>query len=353
MKIITLISLLALSVISFPSANAASAVLPPVKVLEVKKSDTPPTMDLLGTVHSRNRVELTASISGKLEFVAEPGLFVAKGDVIARFEQYPLMLQKLEQQAQLKRAEINLNYLARELKRQKELRKHSNTSQFQLEQTQSEHDLALSDLEIAQLKIKQIDDQLSRTLVLAPFPGVITQREKRAGSDVNRSEPLVQLLDTQQLEVRVFAPIRYLSQLSTKSQAKLVSVENEAIQLTANESTIIPAADPRSQTFEVRINLPIDANEFWTSGQLIKVRIPLAQERVALSVHRDALILRRDGTYVVRVNDNNQAERVKVEVGQGNGDWVNIKGDLRAGERVVVRGGERLQGGEALDIQAS
>ncbi|WMS85813.1 efflux RND transporter periplasmic adaptor subunit [Pleionea litopenaei] len=332
---------------------AAEAPARPVKVLEVKSSDISPTFDVLGTVHSRNRVSVTAGVNGKLEFVAEPGSYVLQGDPVARIEQLPLQLQLAEQQAQLKRAQINLAYLQRELNRQKELRKQNNTSEYQLEQTQSQYELAKSDLEIAQLKLKQIDDQLSRTVILAPFSGVVTERLKRAGSDVNRSEELLQLLDTTKLEVRAFAPIRYLSQISPQSSATLVSVEDSTVQRQVAQTTVIPAADPRSQTFEIRITLPSDSHTLWASGQLIKVRVPLAQERISLSVHRDALILRRDGTYVVKVNENNQVERIKVTVGQGQGNWVNVTGSLKAGEKVVIRGGERLRGGETVVIQTS
>ncbi|NVJ49213.1 MAG: efflux RND transporter periplasmic adaptor subunit [Gammaproteobacteria bacterium] len=354
MKNLTLLSLLViLSITLSTPASAAEPAPRPVKVAQVKSSETPPMVDLIGTVHSRHRVAVTAGVSGKLEYVAEPGSFVAAGDILAQFERLPLELQQLEQRAQLKRAEINLTYLQRELARQKELKKQNNTSQFQLEQTQSQFELAKSDHEIAALKLQQIDDQLARTIIKAPFAGVVTARLKRAGSDVNRSDELLQLLDTEQLEVRAFAPVRFLSQLSAQSSALLTSAEDHNIQIKVARTTIIPAADPRSQTFEIRLNLPREATDFWASGQLVKVSIPLLQNRVALSVHRDALILRRDGTYVVRINENNQAERIKVTVGQGNGDWVIVDGALKAGENVVVRGGERLQGGEAVSIQAS
>ena len=322
-----------------------------VKVLPVKEIEESPTTDILGTIYSRNRAQLTAAINGKLEWVLEPGSHIEKGALVARVETLGLQLQQAEQNAQLKRARINLQYLGRELKRQKELRKLKNASQYELEQTQSQYELAKSDLEIAELRLKQVNDQLQRAEIRAPFSGVITQRMQRAGTDVNRSDVIVQLLDTESLEARLFVPVKYLSYIRPGTKVMLTSIDDEKTSLSARASAIIPAADPRSQTFEMRINLPDESKNIWAAGQLVKVNIPIEDTRMSLTVHRDALILRNDGIYVVKVDQNNKSLRLKVTVGKGNGDWVTVRGDLKAGEKVVIRGAERLKDGDAVAIQ--
>ncbi len=327
----------------------------PVQVQLVKALQETPTTDILGTIYSRNQIQLTAGVTGKLEWVAEPGSYLQKGDLVAQIELLPLQLRQAEQQAQFKRAQINLRYLERELKRQNELRDKNSVSQYQLEQIQSQFDLAQSDLEIAELQLKQISEELSRATILAPFSGVITQRNRRAGFDVGRSDVLVSLLDTQNLEVRVFIPIKHLAFTQPGSEVIIHSRSDngEQLKLNALASTIIPTADPRSQTFEMRINVPEQGQEYWTAGQLVSVSLPIAQARSAISVHRDALILRRDGTYVVKIDEENKASRLKVKVGKGRGDWVTIIGDLKQGEQVATRGAERLTEGQTVSIQNS
>ncbi|MDX1391147.1 MAG: hypothetical protein R3241_02105, partial [Rheinheimera sp.] len=70
--------------------------------------------------------------------------------------------------------------------------------------------------------------------------------------------------------------------------------------------------------------------------------------KAAVTVHRDALLLRSDGTYVVTVDENNIAHRKAVKVSDGNGDWITVDEGLQAGEKVVTHGAERLQDGQLV-----
>lgn len=320
----------------------------PVKVEEVKQEVFTPTVDIVGTVYSRHNVQLTAGVNGRLEWVAEPGTFLQKGEPVAEIDRLPLSLQQAEQQAEIKRANINLRYLKRELERLTDLRKTNSASAFQFDQTQSQYDLAQADLEIAQLKLKQIEDQLSRTSVPAPFTGVVTERIREAGGDVNRSQVLVHMLDTENLEGRVFVPVKYLPFIRT---TKSVTVMTDTEEVNAEIKSIIPAADMRSQSFELRVSLPPEISNIWTAGQLIKASLPVQAPQQALTVHRDALILRREGTYVVVIDKENKAHRQRVVVGEGQNEWVSVKSEnLNAGDRVATRGAERLRDGQEVVI---
>jgi len=54
---------------------------------------------------------------------------------------------------------------------------------------------------------------------------------------------------------------------------------------------------------------------------------------------------------VMRVRADNTAERVAVNLGPGRDNQVQINGKLRAGDRVIVRGGERLEPGQTVKVQ--
>jgi RND family efflux transporter MFP subunit len=329
-------------------AQAPETPARPVQVAAVQKSLFAPTIELLGTIYSRNNVQLTAGVNGRLDWVAEPGSFIQQGEEVARIDPLPLTLQQAQQQAEIKRANINQQYLQRELNRLQELRQSNSASQFQLDQTQSQFDLAKADMEIAQLKLQQIDDQLLRTVVRAPFSGVITERLREAGGDVSRAETLVQMLDTENLEGRIFVPVKYLPFIR-QSKELTISANNNSIQ--ANIKSIIPAADPRSQSFELRVSLPVESNSIWTAGQLIHASLPVTNAQESLTVLRDALILRREGTFVVVIDKENKAHRHQVTVGQGQDDRVSITSDeISVGDWVATRGAERLQDGQVVEI---
>jgi RND family efflux transporter MFP subunit len=321
----------------------------PVQVSNVKLTIIAPTIDVMATLYSRHQIQITAAVNGQLIWVAEPGTYLAKGQPVAKMDLIPLKLQLAEQQAQIERANINVKYQGRELARLEQLKLKDATSVFQIDQTRSQRDIANSNLKIAQLQIQQIEDQISRSVATAPFAGVVTERLHHAGEDISRSVLIARMLDTQNLEARLFVPLKHLPYLKLGDALTLSTSE---YQLNSQVNAIIPSADQRSQTFELRITVPQSASDHWAAGQLVKVALPINKARQSLAVHRDALIIRRDGVYVVRINEDNKAERVKVIVGDGNDDWVAVKGDLKDGDQVAIRGAERLSDGQLVDINS-
>ena len=104
----------------------------------------------------------------------------------------------------------------------------------------------------------------------------------------------------------------------------------------------------RSQSFELRIDMPEKSD--WVIGQLISAAIPMNTSTQSLVVPRDALILRREGAYVFRINNGGRAEKIPVETGDTSGDLMAVVGDLQAGDRVVIRGAETLSDGRRVTV---
>jgi RND family efflux transporter MFP subunit len=321
-----------------------------VQVATVERVAIAPTVSVPGTVYSRNDARVTAGVTGQLEIVAEPGTVVPKGAPVARVDATPLLLQKAEQQALLERAEINARQLDSQLRRQRELQGSSLVSEFELEQTEANRDLARSDVAIARVRIRQIDDQINRSIARAPFEGMVIERMRREGEDVARGEVLARLTDINNMEVRAFVPLKHLPR----------TVVGDAIDVSDGERrydgairALVPTGDVRSQTFTAHIDLPPAASIDWTVGQLVSVAVPIRAPEQSLTVPRDALILRQTGSYVFRINEENLAERVDVRIGDSEGDLVAVTGALREGDRIAIRGAENLADGTAVRIVLS
>lgn len=321
-----------------------------VQVANVSRTELAPTVAVPGTVFSRNDMQVTAGVAGQLTMVAEPGTYAEKGQVIARIDSRTLLLQRAEQEALLERAEINIRQLESQLRRQRELGGSNLVSEFELEQTEANRDLAISDASITKVRIRQIDDQVRRANVRAPFSGVVISRLHRAGEDVARGEILGQMTDTQNMEVRAFVPLKHLPRTVV---GDAIEVFATAANFAGHIRSIVPTGDVRSQTFEARIDLPQDAASTWTVGQLVSVAIPIRAREVSLAVPRDALVLRHNGSFVFRVNDDNVAEQVAVEIGDSSGKIVAVRGLLQEGERVAIRGAENLRDGASVKIVLS
>ncbi len=323
-----------------------------VLVSEVQALAIVPTVPVSATVYSRNDVQITVGIDGQLTYVAEPGTYVKKGEVLASIDEGPLKLQLTEQRALAKRADAQLTFLNSQLIRQRSLAKTDDLSANQVEETVSNRDVAASDRAIAQARLRQIEDQIARSVVRAAFNGVVVERMRREGEDVGRGTVVARITDIEQLEVRAFVPLKYAGRVVAGDELTLFGYESRH---TGTIRTLIPAADPRSQTFEVRIDLPSsdDATSGWTVGQLVSVSVPIKAATAGLAVPRDALILRQDGTYVFRIDQDNLAQRVAVSLGDSQGDMVAVTGDLDAGDRIAIRGGESLRDGQTVTIVAS
>ncbi|HEY5642546.1 MAG TPA: HlyD family efflux transporter periplasmic adaptor subunit, partial [Woeseiaceae bacterium] len=194
-------------------ASTAAAQQPPAPVVHVgfvEQTEIVPTVAVPGTIYSRNDVQLTAGVAGQLVMVAEPGTVVRAGNPVASVDKAPLLLQRAEQEVLLERAEINIRQLDSQLRRQRELGSSNLVSEFELEQTEAARDLAISEAKLTKVRIQQIDDQIRRADVRAPFTGVVTTRLHRAGEDVARGEVLAEMTDVLNLEVRAFVPLKHL-----------------------------------------------------------------------------------------------------------------------------------------------
>ncbi len=319
-----------------------------ITVSEVVEATVGPRIPAAGTVFSRNQIQITAGIAGRLEWIAEPGDQINAGESVARFDCQMLELQRERQVAQAERADINYQTLAREVGRLETLTDTNAISIMQYERTQADRDLAKGDVAIARITIKETDNLLGRCNVKAPFSGVVTEQLQRAGEDVERSTVLAAMTDTQNLEVRASVPIRYLPRMEIGQYAE---VKMNEIHLEGRIRKIVPAANSQSQTFEVRLELPDDAPRVVAAGQLVSVTWPLSV-RAALTVPRDSVVLREDGAFVMRINSELIAERVSVEVTESSGDKVAVRGDLESGDRVAVRGAEFLEDGELVAVQS-
>jgi SOS-response transcriptional repressor LexA len=115
-------------------------------------------------------------------------------------------------------------------------------------------------------------------------------------------------------------------------------------------SALVPVGDEASRQLELRIAM--DASEL-PVGSAVEVGMPSAARRPVVAVPRDAVILRREGDFVLRVGRDGKAERLAVETGTEVGELVEVTGDVKPGDRLIVRGGERVEPGQAVTIQAS
>lgn len=331
---------------------------PLVEVRQVRAEVIQRPLTLSGRVHSRHDTSMSLTLSGELEWVLEPGTQVRRGDVIARLDQRPFLLRRDELASQVERERINAAYLEKELRRLRRLQASNSAAERMVDEGASNRDSSLQTIRTLEARLAQVNDELRRSELVAAYDGVIAERHKRGGEYVHPGDVIARLVDLTQLELRFEVPVVYLPRVRPGQSVHFSPQGSQVLdeprhQYEAVLRVVIPAANPSSQTFQVRADLDSPANGSVLAGQLVNLQLDLAGTETTLQVPRDAVVLRDHGKYVYRISDDNTAHKVDVTIGEGAADWVSVRGDLSPGDWVAVRGLERLQDGQSVDRQGS
>lgn len=345
MKRIALCMSIAACIVMADAARAADAPAPvPVVVTTARAEKLGANLTATGAVVSRNDARISSEVGGTLAWIAEPGTLVKRGEPVARLDPERLALALRDNEAAVKRLDAQLQLLTTQRTRLQTLGQ-SVVSQSQLDEALSRERMAEQEVEQARVARDRARLDLSRATVRAPFPGIVAERLQQSGEFVAGGAPLLRLVNDRELEVVARAPLGTADADIAGAVVNLIDGERHG---TGKVRAVIPVGDARSRLVELRIAL---VERDWRVGAPVRVEIAPRSLRSVIMVPRDAVILRQGESYVMRVREDNTAERVAVNIGPGQANNVQIDGTLRAGDRVIVRGGERLEPGQAVAVQ--
>jgi RND family efflux transporter MFP subunit len=317
-------------------------------IVETAQRDTfSATLWVSGTVISQNDARIAAETDGRITWVADVGSRIGQGEAIARIDAEDLRLDLADSEAQLDSLESQLKFRDSSLQRLQKLAASNNAAATQLDEAQSQLDMTRQEIKRAEVAIAQIKRRIKQTEVLAPFPGIVVERVVQVGEFVNRGAQVARLVDTDHREIRAQAP---LSVSNWVREGMQVSVELNKQESLSPVTYVIPVGDQRSRMFEVRIAAD---NPAWIIGSPVRIALPNSEPRELVAIPRDGLVLRGSNIYVMRVNGDNTVEKIAVETGIGLGGFVEIIGNVNQGDRIITRGGERVQPGQVVSISDS
>jgi RND family efflux transporter MFP subunit len=315
---------------------------PSVGVVAAKSLRMAPKMAMPGTVMARNDSHLASEVTGRVAWVAEVGTVVKAGDMVARIDPTNAKLQLSADKANVSKLAAQLRYDRSQAERMQTLYGQNAIAKATRDQAASSRDQDAAALAQAQAVLGQSQYAAEHGEIRAPFPGRVVQRLINAGEYATPGKDIVRLVDIGNIEVSFQTPIDSARFMQEGMQLTAV-IEGKPV--TATVRAIVPVGDIASRTIEVRLALPSGSA---LVGDAAKVLIPSAQPRQVVAVPRDALVLREDNTYVFKVDKKDQAQRVAVETGSEDGSMVEVRGPIVAGERVIVRGAERLETGQKV-----
>ncbi|MEL0035571.1 MAG: efflux RND transporter periplasmic adaptor subunit [Gammaproteobacteria bacterium] len=317
-----------------------------VNVTTVITTQLRPTAWVSGEVVSPNNSTIAAEVNGRVVALAELGTAVNQGEIVARIDDTRLSLRAKEAQASIASSRARYEFLASEVTRIKALEKRNLSAKTELDRTISERDSAKSDVAEAESRLAQIKQDIEFASIRAPFDGLITHRLSNVGEFVQVGAGVIRMVETSNTEASIFVPITSYPFIKLRES---LAIDSALGRDEAQVKSLIPVAETRSHLMEIRLDM---SSLSWPIGLKIRAAVPNAETKQVVALPRDALVLRRDGVSVFLVRDN-KAVQIPVQVGIGQGDLVEVIGDVQPGDQVIIRGAERLFPGQPVNIKES
>jgi len=319
-----------------------------IRFTEVRSQLIKPSVQLPGTVESRLVSTVAGEISGLVEsFQAREGQVVKQGQVLAQLRRTSLELRLRAAVAQLKEDAARQKLAERTLERARELSEGGIYSQQQLDDALFEFSAWQGRLERLTAEIEQFQHDIEQTTIRAPYDGVVVREETQVGEWLEAGGAVVELLSLEQLEVSLDLPERYFAALRMKTPVRISFESLPGVEFDGQVQTIIPRADPQARTFPIKLSLSNSQGRI-AVGMLARVTLPIGEPYMGTLVPKDAVVTQGTQQFVFLLSEDDSVGRTAVRTGVGVGQWVQVEGPLQSGDKVVIRGNERLQDGQKV-----
>lgn len=320
--------LVALMLVLPPSAPAAD-----IETVTVGLAELPRVYRLDGIVEAVNRGTIAAQTAGRvLDVRYDVDDIVEEGDVL-------IVLDDAQQQAAVRQARANLDAAeARRLDAEQEFRRirgvfeQEAVSQATMDRVTAERNQAIAAEKAAAAALQQAEQDLAYTQVLAPYRGIVTERLIEVGEIAQPGTALMSGISLDSLRISVDVPQDLIGTIREERKAQ-AHVNGRWVP--ASQVTVFPIADPRSDTFEVRIELPEGTSGVFP-GMYVKVGFSVGADR-SLVIPLETVVVRSEviGVYVVDELGDIRLRHVRLGSPAGR-DHVTVLSGLDAGERVAL-----------------
>lgn len=311
----------------------------------------PPVADLASAVVELREVELTqsaeavveavrqstvsAQISGRIvDLPFDVGDRVQKGQVIARIDERAATQVVAASEAQVRAAEATLANARASYERSQQLLQQKFISPAAHDKAQAEFRNAESQLKAMLAGAGQAATERSFATIVAPYGGVVSMRHVQLGEMATPGKPIMTGFDPSTLRVVATVSSAQVAAIQPGGRARIeIPAANRWVE--AKGITIVPAADPRTHSTQVRIDLPEDARGVYP-GVFARAHFVVGRAP-RLMVPRDA-VLRRSELTAVYVMAGDGAPRLRqVRLGTvADERGVEVLAGLMPGEKVAL-----------------
>ncbi|NOQ78195.1 MAG: efflux RND transporter periplasmic adaptor subunit [Gammaproteobacteria bacterium] len=310
----------------------------------VKAPDAGGVRNFPGRIDANRKAELAFRVSGKVqELLVKEGDLVAEGDVIAKLDPTDFQITVNDKQALFTRASNDYN-------RGKKLVKDGHISKMDFDKLEANFLSAKAELNLAK-------QQLAYTELKAPFNGTVARRHIQSFEEIQAKQEIITLNDNDILEVKFDLPenlilrlqrienVDDIEQSKMKHQIPVVAMfqSQQGKEFSLSFKEMSTKADASTQTFSVTYTMPKPEGVIVLPGMTAMVKIDLTKfidhENVfylpVSAVEADVAL---QGTVWLVDEKTMQVAPVSVKVGTMQGNRIQVKEGIEAGQRVVIAG---------------
>jgi multidrug efflux system membrane fusion protein len=395
-QILIALSLSAALAAACSKQQEAAPETPPVvkgaKVAAVTPSALEDYYEAVGTVRSQTTIVLSAKIMGSVTALhAREGDRVRAGQIVIEIDNRDAVAQLQKAQAGLNEAqqalaeveqavgaaqaaraaaEANQRLAAATYARYQTLLERRSVSPQEFDEVKARHQVAeaeadraarmlhtlaakknqmLAKIEQAKADIANAQVYLSYARLAAPIHGLVIARQTEVGSIAAPGAPLLTIEDGARYRLEAAVEESQIGKIRLKDAARVRIDALGPEELAGSVAEIVPAADPASRSYTVKINLPSSKAEPALRSGLYGTARFITGQRTALTIPHKAIVQRGQLAGVYVVDESSVAHLRLIKTGKAYGDQVEVLAGLNEGERIVVeavaavRDGSRVQ----------
>lgn len=309
-------------------------IVPAVTVVEVKLQRVNERVAAVGSGRARQQVTLTTRVAGVIaEVLFEGGNLVEAAQPLVKLSAEPEAIAVETADAQRAQA-------ADQVERYRQLTSGAVTKVALAE--------AETALKVADAALRRAKDELDRTIIKAPFAGIMGLSNLQAGDYLAVGAPIASIDDRTKLLIEFTVPEAVASaiKIGLPVRASLITrsgeIHNGVVQAVGTR------IDPVTRTLTVRAEIPNPDSKL-IPGSTFSISIQLPGQE-APSVPALAIQWDREGAFVWKLGEKNTVERVNAAILARDGDRVMIDALLKPGDKVINEGGGSLRASQTVRL---
>lgn len=305
---------------------------------------------LSGTLQADRSASVRAELGGAIVAIsAEPGQAVAQGTVLARIDDSGVRDSYASAQTAVRTAELAVALAERNAARTHALADAGAIADRDREQADWNLSSAQAQLANARSATATAEKQLARTVLRAPFTGVVSERPVNLGDVVQQGTPLFTVVDPGSLKLEGSVPLEGLEGLRPGTPVLFTVTGLGDEPLRGRISRVNPVADPATRQIRVTVSVP-NPKQLIAAGLFADGRIAV-KERPGVVVPSAAVDRTGLRPAIVRIHGG-RVERVDVGLGMIDEarEMTEIESGLAAGDTVLLGGARGLPAGTVVRV---